>query len=122
MKKLLIQVGVVLSLTGAAALPAHAEHQDPRFVPEIGRAVARYDGVFWRYDWRDDRYFRDIRHGRKHKRDHRKQHRRQSVRHDRWHWRNDDRWDGYYSEDHADAHHEQRHGHRDFHRGQRRHL
>ena len=122
MKKLLIQVGVVVSLTGAAALPAYAEHQDRGFAPGAGRAIVRYDDGFWRYEWRAYRNYRDISHARKHKRDHRQRHRRELVRHDRWHWRNDDRWDGYYSEDHANVHHQQRHGHRDFHRRQRRHL
>lgn len=117
MKNFLIQVGVVVSLAGAAALPAAAEHRDLGFALEIERAPVQYKDGYRQYDWRDYRYGHDIRHARKHKKKHRKQHRRNVV--SRWHWRNDYRWDGYYYDDHADIHHDQRHGHRDFHRRQR---
>ncbi len=117
MKNFLIQVGVVVSLAGAAALPAAAEHRDPGFAFEIERAPVQYKDGYRQYDWRDYRYGHDIRHARKHKKKHRKQHRRNVV--SRWHWRNDYRWDGYYYDDHADIHHDRRHSHWDFHRRQR---
>ena len=120
MKKFLIQVGVVVSLTGAAALPAYAEHQNSGVEARFGRVIVQYDDRYRRYDWRDN-YFREARHARKHDRRHRKHHRRELVKHDRWHWRNDYRWDGYYYRDHAGLHHEQRHSERDFHRSERRH-
>ena len=119
MKKFLIQIGVVVSLAGAVAIPAHAEHRQRDAEPGFSRTIVQYDGGYRRYDWRG--FFREIRHARKHTSDHRRQHRREFVRHDRWHWRNDDRWDGYYYGDHAKVHHEQRHAERDFHRNQRRH-
>ena len=121
MKKFLIQVGVVVALAGAAALPAHAEHRDSGFAFDVRRTIVDTNDGYRRYDRRDHRYRRDIRHAFKHRRQDRRQHRRAGARHNRWHWRNDDRWDGYYNEDHAGLHHDQRHGHRDFHRRQRRH-
>ncbi len=121
MKKFLIQVGVVVSLTGIAVLPVYAEHKDVGFAPEFSRVTVRYYDGYRRSDWRDYRYGRDFRHARRHQRQHGRQHRRDGVRHNSWHWRNDNRWDGYYDDDHADLHHDQRHGHRDSHRRQRRH-
>ena len=121
MKKFLIQVGVVVSLTGAIALPAHAEHQDFGFAFDIGRAFVAFNDGYRRHEWRDYRYERDVRHARKHQRKHRRQHRRDARRHDGWHWRNDSRWDRYYNEDQSDVHRDKRHGQRDSHRRQRHH-
>lgn len=121
MKKLLIQVGVVVSLAGGAALPAQAEHQDFAIALHTSRAIVHYNDDYRRYDRHNYRYDRSFRHALKHKRKHYRQHRRSAVGHNRWHGRNDDRWDGYYYKDHADLHHDQRRGHRNFHGRQQRH-
>jgi len=119
MKKSLIQIAILMSLTAAAALPAYAQHQNSSFVRETSRMSVQHKHRYRPHDWRS--YFSEIRHARKHNRDHRRWHGRKSVHHDRWHWRNDDRWDGYYYQDHADIHHEQRHAESNFHHRQRRH-